>query len=93
VEEGQAGLVIEPESSASLCAAVLKLANNPELGRQLGANGQRYVAAHFDRRVLARRFEGVLTALRDQAEQPERPALRNRPAEVRESGVRNERHG
>jgi len=93
VEEGQAGLVIEPESSAGLCAAVLKLANNPELGRQLGANGQRYVAAHFDRRVLARRFEGVLTALPDRAEQPQRPALRSRPAEVRESGVRNERHG
>jgi len=93
VEEGQAGLVIEPESSASLCAAVLKLANNPELGRQLGANGQRYVTAHFDRRVLARRFEGVLSALRDRAEQQERPPLRSRPAEVRESGVRNERHG
>ena len=63
VEEGDAGLVIEPESSGSLCAAVLKLADDPALGRQLGSNGQRYVTAHFDRRVLARRFEGVLMTL------------------------------
>jgi len=63
VDEGEAGLCIEPESSASLCAVVLKLANKPALGRQLGSNGQRYVTAHFDRRVLARRFESVLMAL------------------------------
>jgi glycosyltransferase involved in cell wall biosynthesis len=63
VEEGEAGLIVEPESSASLCAAVLKLADNPALGRQLGANGRRHVSAHFDRRVLARRFETVLTTL------------------------------
>jgi len=69
VEEGRAGLVIEPESSASLCAAVLKLADNPALAHQLGANGQRYVTAHFDRRALARRFEGVLKSLPTQAGQ------------------------
>ena len=63
VEESQSGLVIDPESSTNLCTAVLKLAHNPSLGRALGANGQRHVAAHFDRRVLARRFEGVLSAL------------------------------
>jgi glycosyltransferase involved in cell wall biosynthesis len=67
VEEAQAGLAIEPESSASLCAAVLKLADSPTLARQLGVNGQRYVTAHFDRRVLARRFESVLAALQQHA--------------------------
>jgi glycosyltransferase involved in cell wall biosynthesis len=63
MEEGNAGLAIEPESSAGLCAAVLKLADDPALRARLGANGRAYVAAHFDRRVLARRFEAVLKQL------------------------------
>lgn len=74
VEEGEAGLSIEPESSASLCAAVLELANNPALGQRLGANGQRYVSAHFDRRVLARRFESVLMSLLTRAAKQSAPA-------------------
>jgi glycosyltransferase involved in cell wall biosynthesis len=62
VTEAQAGLVVEPENSASLAAAVLQLAQDPVLTRRLGENGRRHVAAHFDRRVLARRFESVLLA-------------------------------
>ena len=69
VEEAHAGLVIEPESSASLCAAVLKLAQDPALVQQLGANGQAYASAHCDRRVLARRFEAVLMTLSAHARQ------------------------
>jgi glycosyltransferase involved in cell wall biosynthesis len=63
VTEAQAGLVIEPENAASLAAAARRLAEDSALTRQLGENGRRHVTAHFDRRVLARRFEGVLLAL------------------------------
>ena len=73
VEEGQAGLGIEPENSASLCAAILKLARNPALARQLGENGQAYVTAHFDRRILARRFEAVLMTVAAHAAQASTP--------------------
>jgi glycosyltransferase involved in cell wall biosynthesis len=75
VEEGEAGLGIEPENSASLCAAVLKLAGDPALARQLGTNGKRYVTAHFDRRILARRFESVLTTLLTRAASQSEPAV------------------
>jgi glycosyltransferase involved in cell wall biosynthesis len=61
VNEAQAGLAIEPEDPAALSAAVLRLAQDPALTRELGGNGRRYVTAHFDRRLLARRFENVLT--------------------------------
>jgi glycosyltransferase involved in cell wall biosynthesis len=91
VEEGEAGLVIEPESSADLCAAVLRLANDQALARQLGANGRHYVTAYFDRRALARRFEGVLDELLARAEQASAPA----PAvsAARPSGASRERDG
>jgi glycosyltransferase involved in cell wall biosynthesis len=69
LEEARAGLLIEPESSAGLCLAVLKLAHDRALSRQLGANGKEYVAAHFDRSVLARHFEGVLVALQKRTDQ------------------------
>jgi len=63
VNEAQAGLAIEPENAASLAAAARRLAEDPALTRQLGDNGRRHVTAHFDRRLLARRFESVLLAL------------------------------
>jgi glycosyltransferase involved in cell wall biosynthesis len=86
VEESQAGLAIDPESSANLCAAVLRLAHNPSLGRALGANGQRHVAAHFDRRVLARRFEDVLSALHAHAAR-ERPQTAPLSAESKSASL------
>jgi len=63
VEEAGAGLTFEPENAAELAAVVLRLASDNALARALGANGRQYVAAHFDRRRLARRLEGVLAGL------------------------------
>ena len=61
VEAGAAGVAIEPENAAALAAAVLQLFQNPADAARFGANGRTYVAAHFERRGLARRYEHLLT--------------------------------
>lgn len=63
VEAAQAGIAIEPENAAELAAAVVRLFEDPARARELGGNGRRYVAAHFDRTVLAQRFLSVLSVL------------------------------
>ena len=64
VEEARAGIVVEPENAAALATGILELAQDPQRVRALGAHGRAYVGANFERRVLARRYEAVLTALR-----------------------------
>jgi glycosyltransferase involved in cell wall biosynthesis len=60
MRESGAGMVIEPENAQELASSILRLADTPELCRELGENGARYVAANFDRRVLANQFERML---------------------------------
>lgn len=64
VERARCGIVVAPEDPAALHAAVEKLAADPALARELGENGRRYVAEHFDRTVIAERF---VTLLREAA--------------------------
>lgn len=64
VERARCGIVVAPEDPAALHAAVEKLAADPGLARELGENGRRYVAEHFDRTVIAERF---VTLLREAA--------------------------
>jgi glycosyltransferase involved in cell wall biosynthesis len=54
------GICIEPENGKDLAAQVLKLYRDPARCRALGTSGRRYVLAHFDRQVLARRFAEVI---------------------------------
>lgn len=60
VAESGGGIAIEPENVEQLVAAITRLADSPELCRELGAKGRSYVETHFDRRVLADRFEQLL---------------------------------
>ena len=63
ITEAKSGLPIEPENATELAAAVARLADNPDLCRELGESGATYVAEHFDRSVLATRYEGILAKL------------------------------
>jgi len=56
IDEGKAGLFVEPENPAQLVSAVKKLLDNRELGRQLGRNGRKFVLEKFDRRIIAAQF-------------------------------------
>ena len=60
VETARCGIVVTPEDPVALRAAVEKLVGDPQLTRELGENGRRYVKAHFDREVIAGRFVELL---------------------------------
>ena len=63
IEEAGSGLMMEPENAADLAAAVVKLADSPELCAALGESGYAHVAEHFDRSKLAELFERQLARL------------------------------
>ncbi len=56
VEEGKCALHFEPQNIAELVAAVQKLKSNPDLYKELGENGRKYVVANFNRKNLAFQF-------------------------------------
>lgn len=60
VDQGDAGIFIEPEDLAGLTAAVRQLADDPDLRTRLGENGRRFVRSNYDRTVLADRYLGII---------------------------------
>lgn len=63
IKAAEAGFCIEPENSHELAERVLELYRNRDLAAKLGSNGRRHVAEHYDRTVLARRYESLLASL------------------------------
>jgi len=63
IEEGNAGICIEPENVDELVAAVVSLYDDSETYRQYAENGYVYVQKHFDRKKLANQYEAILTSL------------------------------
>jgi glycosyltransferase involved in cell wall biosynthesis len=61
VDRGQCGWYVDPHQPAALADALEKLANDPGLCRQMGANARVLAEREFDRRILADRLEGVLS--------------------------------
>lgn len=57
------GINVEPENAAEIAEAVLKLATSPELCRQLGENGCKYVAEHYSRDSITTKLESLLHQL------------------------------
>ena len=63
VEDAEAGLVIEPENSAALVAAVNRLSADRALGASLGQKGRQYILQHFSRGRTAEKYIEVLQRL------------------------------
>ncbi|MCS7246937.1 MAG: glycosyltransferase family 4 protein [Anaerolineales bacterium] len=63
VEEHRAGLAVPPGDPRALAEAVLYLAQNRELVREMGRNGQRAIQTQFDRKKLAEAFLGLFVEL------------------------------
>jgi glycosyltransferase involved in cell wall biosynthesis len=55
-----AAIVVPPEDVEALSRAILRLADDPALGAQMGGRGRPYVAAHFNRRALAHSYLEIL---------------------------------
>lgn len=56
IDNGKCGLYFEPENEQELADAVEKLASSAALRDELGSNGRRYVAEHFNRDRIAQSF-------------------------------------
>jgi colanic acid biosynthesis glycosyl transferase WcaI len=60
IKDADCGVLVPPEDPQSLAHAIQGLSNQPELLDRYGSNGRRYVAAHFSRRILTRRYHELL---------------------------------
>ncbi len=63
LEQAQGGVFVEPESPTALAAALRRLAAERERCRAYGANGRRFVVAHYSRQAQARRLAELLESL------------------------------
>lgn len=63
VDESQAGIVIEPESSGQLVQSILQLASNRSAGTSMGRKGRERILRYFSRKETATRYIGILESL------------------------------
>jgi glycosyltransferase involved in cell wall biosynthesis len=60
LEESGGGLYAEPENVEAMSAAIDRLRAHPDLGREMGQNGRRFVEQRYSRRQQALQLERVL---------------------------------
>lgn len=60
VEEGKAGLCIEPENAEELASTIVKLYKDEDKYNEIVESGYSYVRKSFDRKTLAEVYENVL---------------------------------
>jgi UDP-N-acetylmuramyl pentapeptide phosphotransferase/UDP-N-acetylglucosamine-1-phosphate transferase/glycosyltransferase involved in cell wall biosynthesis len=60
VRRAGCGTCIEPENEAELCAAVERMADDPDLVAALGQAGRSYFVGRYDRRALANDYLGLI---------------------------------
>ena len=61
--ESRAGLMVPPEEAHSLAQAVLRLAGDPTLRKQMAARGRKYAESVWDREQISRQWEDLLRGL------------------------------
>ena len=65
IEQGKAGISIEPENADELVEAIKFLYHNRKEYQKLGDCGYHYVKENFDRKKLASLYEATLLKLTD----------------------------
>jgi glycosyltransferase involved in cell wall biosynthesis len=60
IDDGNCGLFYTPDNEYELAVGIVKLNNDPELCKELGNNGMKYVREKFDRRKIAEAFHEQL---------------------------------
>ncbi len=64
LDEAGCGVAFEPSSDAALAAGAVRLADDRAGCARMGEAGRRYVLEHFDRRLLAHDYLGILERVR-----------------------------
>lgn len=64
IHQGKAGIYFEPENCNSLIDAIKGITLNPELAKELGQNGRKFVSKHFNRELIAENFYKQLIKLK-----------------------------
>ena len=63
VEDAHGGIFVPPGDPAAMAAAIERLADNPDMARQMGRDARSYVAAHFNRDEHARQFADLISSV------------------------------
>lgn len=63
--ESQAGLMVPPGEAGSLAQAILRLAGDPSLRKQMSGRGREYAETFWDRERISRQWEDLLQGLAD----------------------------
>ncbi|MFQ5942223.1 MAG: glycosyltransferase family 4 protein [Anaerolineales bacterium] len=63
VDDAQAGVFVNPGDGAEIGRAIRRLADNPNLAREMGRNGRKYIEQYFDRKEQAEKLEKILLSL------------------------------
>jgi glycosyltransferase involved in cell wall biosynthesis len=64
IDDGEQGLVVEPQDPAGFAAAVAQLLRDPERARRMGERGRERRRTEFDIDVMVRRLEALYEELR-----------------------------
>jgi glycosyltransferase involved in cell wall biosynthesis len=70
LEEGRAGLAIEPEDPVALANAICYLAANREIAREMGRSGREHIVRKFSRRHTAEKYVRMLEQMLGLPESP-----------------------
>ncbi|MFA6564702.1 MAG: glycosyltransferase family 4 protein [Verrucomicrobiia bacterium] len=66
IQEHACGIRVDPESTEQLRAAILRVAENPDVLETMGRRGREAAVTCFDRQVSVRKFRTLLTELRQE---------------------------
>lgn len=59
IQESGCGVSVRAGDGTALAAAIRRLADNPDLGREMGQRGREYALAHFERSACIDAFEAL----------------------------------
>lgn len=60
LQQSGGAIVVQPEDASALARAIKELTDNRDRGHQLGETGRKFVALHYSREALARRYINAL---------------------------------
>ncbi len=63
VDDAHCGIYVEPENAEQIAEKMRLYRNSPQIAKEHGENGLKYVSEHYDRRKLAMKYLGLIDKL------------------------------